>query len=132
MNENSQNDNKEMSLIDKIKDKLGMSIKHLTTDRDLEGENANASYMMSTYGEILTDEERKNKFIRSTNTTIQYKTAMHEFHCTSQIPLELVKYKDFFIERYTKQGYVCIDLADKLKDTDLGYHVLFISWYGCY
>ena len=71
MNENSQNDNKEMSLIDKIKDKLGMSIKRLTTDRDLEGENANASYMMSTYGEILTDEERKNKFIRSTNTTIQ-------------------------------------------------------------
>ena len=80
MNENSQNDNKEMSLIDKIKDKLGMSIKHLTTDRDLEGENANASYMMSTYGEILTDEERKNKFIRSTNHTVQNGNARISLH----------------------------------------------------
>jgi hypothetical protein len=119
-------------LLDKIKQSLGMSIKQLTLDRELEGENASASYLMSKYGTVLTDEDRKKAFIRSTNTTIQYKTAMHEFHCTSQVPAELVKYKDEFIKRYTDKGYICIDLADELPNLNLGYNVLFISWYGCY
>lgn len=94
--------------------------------------NAKEACLISMYGEriLIDDAKRLSKFYSSVDNTIDYKCFLGEFHCTREIPEDLIKFKKEIIKSYQSKGFTCIILNDILKSVSDS--VLFIDWKAKY